>query len=294
MFRQFWIAGFFLLAACSGPEPTATRGSLAVLATESIAPLLLIEGQEFQRQYENISISVAGTSTRDAIVQLLNDSVTAIAVDRSLNSEELAVAAATENVITTTIIGSDALVVIGHRTNKLSRLSLDALQAILEGRISNWRDVPGSGLTGTIDLVLTGRNSGLSELLSNHFFTLSAAPSVRTSEKTEMAIVNRVAGEASALGIVSFSTLNVARESNREFRSIRPLPIDTVSVSQQSIYSHSYALRYDVLFLTRERKSGPAAGFATFLSGITGQKIIQNSGIVPAKIPARTIELAQE
>lgn len=294
MLKTISIAALVTVAACNKTEPTATRGDLMIFSTESIAPLVASAGREFGRLYDRVSVTVHATSTREAIVHLLNDSVTAVAVDRPLNTEEQQIASRLQDPITATVWGADALVVIVNTDNPLVGMTSRTLNAILAGQARSWSNVPGSGSRASVDLVITGRNSGSYELLTDHFFDLPSPPAAASFESDERAVIRRVARETNAVGIVSFSTLNSLRDADQEISAVRRIILDEITVSQQSIHDETYLLRYKVYLLTKERKAGPAAGFATFLAGIHGQTIVQKAGIVPATIPSRVIQLTQE
>src|SRR5713101_6030723 len=101
------------VSGCYQPKTeTPTSGQLSTLVTESLAPLMQKEAEEFHRLYPNATVTILPASTRDAVVQMLNDSVRLIIIDRPLNAEERGVAERYGIEVVQTKIAEDALAVI--------------------------------------------------------------------------------------------------------------------------------------------------------------------------------------
>ncbi len=55
-----------------------------------------------------------------------------------------------------------------------------------------------------------------------------------------------------------------------------------------------YPLIRDVVMIGREARSGLASGFMAFVASDKGQRIVLKSGLVPATMPIRIIEVNHE
>lgn len=301
MIRILFPAFLLLFLGCSAAErESPTRGNLTLLASESLAPLMNQEAFEFHRIYPGINVTVLPALTREAIVALFTDTIKAAATDRPLNEEEVSVMTNAKLPIMETKIGEDALVVLVNRKNGLSQLSLTDLGRILSGGITHWDQIPSSGRKGSIQLSLTKRNSGIYELLEKHFFRLERGINIQVPTSSQEAVIEEVKRNPSTLGIVSFSffkSTGVTAASALRSLQIAGQPDSgrgPVSPSQQAISSKEYPLSYPVYLYVKEDKAGPGSGFASFLTSQPGQKIIQNAGILPVKIPSRPVQLVQE
>ncbi len=306
--RIHWL-GFILLVGVSGcyrPKPeTPTSGRLLALATESIAPLMQKEAEEFHRIYPSAEVTLMPTSTRDAVVQMLNDSVRLIIIDRPLNAEERGVAERYGLEVVQTRIAEDALAVIVHYSNPMDSISLKSLEEIVSGKSTRWRQVPEAGWSGRVEFCLTTRNSGAYELLSDHFFHLKEGIVPRISLESQKAVLQYVASHPRAIGIISVACLNdtLNREVQTARASVRVLAVESndsssssrfVKLHQANIHREWYPLHYPVYLCTTAKKTGVAAGFSAFIASVPGQKIIQNAGLVPKTMPVRLVQLTQE
>lgn len=304
------LAAFVLLLSlfgCSQPRTESpTKGRLVLLATESLAPIVQKEAEEFHRLYPEATATVLPTSSRDAVVQLLSDSVRLIVIDRPLNTEELQIAQQYDIDIATNRLAEDALAVITQIRNPIEKISLSSLEKILRAKAVDWRQVPEAGWSGRIQVALTGRNSGVYELLVNGFFEIQDHLAVHAVAETQRAVLEYVAAHAGALGIVSASAIHDTAgqpELQRLRASIRVLSVSGkdsatantfVKLHQANVYRKLYPLHYPVFLHTSASNTSVAAGFAAFVASVPGQKIFQNAGLVPATMPVRLVQITQE
>jgi phosphate transport system substrate-binding protein len=186
------------------PRESPTSGQVAIAVAESHAPLLQREADLFESLYPDASLDVQATTTREAFVALLADSVDLVVVDRAPNAEECAAAKALHLQLEEVRLAEDALGVMVHASNRIESLSLAQIEALLDGHCTDWVHV--GGAPGSVHIVMTGRNSGAWDLVTAKFFT---GPEVlRRSEvlPTQEAVLARVASDPRALGLVSVAT----------------------------------------------------------------------------------------
>lgn len=304
---RYCILFFFIIAlGCEQRTESPTRGRMEVMATESLAPLIQREAEEFHRLYPEADVSVFPASTREAIVHMLNDSIRLIITDRPLNDEERAIAKQYEVSFVETKIAQDALAVIVHTRNPMETVTLASLETILNGSALSWNRIPESHGTGRIELALTARNSGVYELLMNHFFHLNAPIVPNFISETQVGVFEYVASHPRAIGVISIAALNdTTREPRlRGFRaSTRVLAVagadsagakNFVKLHQANVYRKKYPLHYPVYLYTTAASMNVAAGFSAFIASVPGQKIFLNAGLVPATMPVRLVQTTQE
>ncbi len=109
-----------------------------------------------------------------------------------------------------TKIARDGVCVITNSANPLPNLSQETVEGIFTGSIRDWSNVPGSNLTGSIDLFDRDGASGTQDAFQNIFLgeSVKISPSA-TPEISEGLEVNAVGGDRSAIGFVSFAaTIN--------------------------------------------------------------------------------------
>jgi phosphate transport system substrate-binding protein len=284
-------------------DETATKGRLAVCASESHLELIQAEVDEFTSLYKDAKVDVFGASTREAIVHLLNDSVSVVVVDRMLNAEEERVVQKEKLKLERIEVALDAVAVVVNRLNDAQSISKETLKDILVRAVTDWNQVPGAGLSGPVELVLTGRNSGTYELVKERFFGLSEEIRASVVLPSQKEVLEYVATHPEAVGLVALASLkNPSVQSlgtDSAAAAIRALSFagrDSTGKSvlfklhQAHIHLGRYPLSYSVYVYSR-RDSDLAAGFVGFVTGAVGQKIILNWGLVPVTMPVRIVTL---
>lgn len=294
------ICALIILAgiSCTPPkEETPTRGRLELLVPESHAPLMLLEADEFHRLYPEATVFITATSTREAIVALLNGSVKMICSDRPLNEEEKSVAARAGIKLAELRIAQDALAVVVHRKNPMVSISHRSLREVLSGRKTFWDRVPESKWSGRIELVLTGRNSGAHELLTRQLFNLPTEPAPFLILETQKEILDYVESHPHAIGVVSIVTL---RDSTGSARVLAVEGRDSsahgqfIKLHQANVYRSLYPLRYPVYLFSTAGQASLATGFSSFVASAPGQKVLLNAGLVPATMPIRLVQINEK
>jgi phosphate transport system substrate-binding protein len=105
-----------------------------------------------------------------------------------------------------TKIARDGVCIVTNPKNPISNLNQQVVQAIFTGNVREWSEVPGSKMTGPIDLVDRIASSGTQDAFQNIFLgpTLKISPSA-AAEETNGLVQNKVHVDEHAIGFVSFA-----------------------------------------------------------------------------------------
>jgi len=271
-----------------------------MVTSEDLYPVIDIQVKDFQRMYEEVKIVNYSASTREAMVQLLNDSVRLIVTARQLNDEERAVAMKNEFEIDSLRIAYDGVAVIVNKKNSLEQLSTEELKSILIGRMDRWSSFKKSSLTSAIVIAIGDPNSGVHEyikqnVVGNEPLSPNLMPCLSTPE-----VFNIVNGHPNAIGFVSSAWLASMPENVQTLEIGDPrFRRDTTSTvmeyfqpHQAYIYQRLYPLSRSVNVYARNVGKGVGLGFMSFAASSDGQKIIVSNGLVPATMPVRLVQLS--
>ncbi len=288
-------AGFAFLAwtglGCRPNEgESPTSGSLVVYTAESVVPPIKEIIDEFNRLYKNAHISLVVTTSREAIVKLLNNEARVIVAARSLNGEEQDVIRRYELYVDSIRIAYDGIAAVVHSSNPVNRLSLNQLGQIVTGRLRSWRELSPKGRASPgIFVAIGGPNTStyeviktqvaLGELLTTRLYPCSTSSQVieLTAHRPEAIgfVANGWLGKDSTnvkvleLGTEQYFTDSVGRQ------------VKYFAPEQAHIYRGFYPLRRTIYIFSREKGFGLGAGFITYVASAAGQTIIKNHGLVP-------------
>jgi len=308
--KQSTVLSIFLIALIiSGcyieEKESATKGRLSVQVADGYQGLTEQIAGRFRELYPEANFTVLPGSTREAVVNMLNDSINLILTDRALNEEERQVYQQAQLAVQEVKVAFDALVIMVNARNNIKNISLQNLKEVLRGEISDWKALAGSGQSGEISLACTGKNSGSFEIIQRYLLGMPAGtynffPDTILHKQSD--VVKYITKNKSALGIISNAFYNSIR-STPDSAAIRLLSIGVIDSTNKSheyypyqayIYGGEYPLHYPVYVYVRSDKSELALGFSAFIAGAVGQKIILNYGLVPATQPIRLVQLTQE
>lgn len=296
-----WVstAVFFLLCLSGCMEErkeTPTKGRVTVIASESVLPMVQAQEQKFEELYAEAHIELLSAQDRESISRLLSDSITIIVTSRALNAEERNVHRRMNMTIAEYKIAYDGVAVVVNLENPIARLRTTQLDSILRGIATTWKSVGGKS-SGKIEVCLPSRNSGEFEVLSSKVTHGSAFATPVAVTQTSLEMITFVKNHPDAIGFVGLCWLNNQKEKVQIVDLADPHAPDSLGIAGQYfgahtayVYQRFYPLTHEIFIYSRADNYGVAAGFLTFITSGPGQKIVLNSGLVPATMPVRLVE----
>jgi phosphate transport system substrate-binding protein len=290
-------------SACQEEQrESPTKGNLTIISSEDVYPVIDLQVKDFTRVYDQSKITHLSSSTRDAIVQLLNDSVKLIVSTRDFNDEEKKVIADNHLDVVATKIAYDGVAVIVNDQNALTKLSVDALKKILTGKIDRWSRIKESKLTSAIVIAIGDPNSGVYEYLASRIIGSDKPATTVLPCATTREVLKVVSEHPNAIGFVGISWLSAAPANvtvleigDPNFKSdSTSTTLEYFSPHQAHIYRNYYPLSRPIYIFTHNAGRGVAVGFTSFAAGADGQKILVKNGLVPATMPVRLVQLNQQ
>lgn len=292
------VLGAILVAGCSR-EPgstTLTTGTLVVECDESVYPVMRREAEAFLAQYPGSSITVRSVQAREATANFVNDSVRVIVSARALNPEEVSALNTGKVQYEEYLVARSAVAVLLHKDNPAQQMRLGELDSLFAGETTRWSGMRGKPL---VELFVGGTDCSINEVfrtavMGGKSLSLSATPVASSGE-----LVQRVRDTRGGIGIVSPAWLkgyeaevNVPAVGSPSWRpDTLALPGQYYTPAQAYVFLGYYPIVAPVYIYSREIDRNISLGFISFVSSAPGQKIIQESGLVPAKMPVRIVQL---
>jgi phosphate transport system substrate-binding protein len=272
---------------------TPTSGTIAVAVDESLKPLIEAEVKAFEGLYHNAHINVVYTSEEDALSSLLIDSARLAIVTRRMVSTEEKVLSDQKIVPQQLMVARDGVALIVHRENADTTIRLSELKKILEGN-------PHKKFQRQYEVVFDQPNSGIIRFFKDSVASFDSLPEYCFAVHGNKAVVDYVRANPNALGLIDVSWISDPDDSiaNSFLRSVKVVAVADDSLFYQPyqafIAQKQYPLLRDVIMISREARAGLASGFMAFIASDKGQRIVLTSGLVPATMPIRIIEVNHE
>ncbi|WNM20054.1 PstS family phosphate ABC transporter substrate-binding protein [Flavobacterium capsici] len=293
MNKKYVVLTVFLLAllifiACkksNNDEETIIKGKATLYVDESIFPIVEDQQAVFETQYD-AKLTLKAKSETEIINSLLNDSVKIAVIPRKLSAQELKVFSSKKIFPKETIFASDAVVFIANKAINDSLISLLDIIKFMKGENVN-------GIKG---LVFDNPNSSTVRLLSERAGIKVTPQKNIFSFATNLEVVKYVSENQGLIGVVGVDWLYQPPLDMQSFidkTRIMSVKADEkfgfVYPSQENIGNGKYPLARDLYIINCQGYSGLGMGFASFLGGERGQRIILKSGLVPVRYPSRNI-----
>ena len=250
----------WLLAACGQSQ----SGGLTITGSTSVAPFAEHLAELYQHNHAGTAINIQSLGS-SAGIQAAIDGVAEIGMSsRDLKPEEA-------EQLDQLIIARDALAVIVHPDNPVTKLDLAQVQDIFSGKIRSWSAL--GGPDQPIDLVVreagSGTFSAFEELVMKGKPIITAA----LRQGSNGAIRQVVAGNPNAIGYISLGIVD---------SSVKALPIDNVEPSVAHVEAGSYTFVRQFLFVWRKGQpfSPLATQFVAYIMCPEAQQELENLGLV--------------
>lgn len=285
-------------------KETPTSGSTRIIADESFQPFVSAELSTFMSIYSDAHIATVYKPEKDLMADFLNDSVKVIVSAWEPSDEQKKLLLDVQTVVRTTVVAHDALALVLNRSNRDSLLTYQNVEDIFKGKITNWKQINSASRSGDISIVFDNDRSANVRYFRERFNLPEQLASNFYAVNTNAEVIDYVSRSPGALGIISVNWISDRDDSlSRSF-------IDRIKVAaitqqylnqtlyymplQGSIYDKTYPFVREVKMVSRESFYGLGSGFISFVAGEQGQRIILKSGLVPATMPVRIIQVKNE
>lgn len=283
------------------PEETPTSGNIKITADESFQPLIDTEVFTFTHLYTNAKIKPQYKPEYDVINDFMNDSVKVIVTSKKLTDDQIQYLRDTLVIARTITFAYDALALVTNKENKDTTFLFKSVRDIFLGTATSWKDLDPKSKLGDIRVVFDNTKSGNIRYFKELFQIKGNLPGNFYAVNNNKEVIDFVSRNPDALGIVSTNWI-----SDKDDPASRSLlnKINRIAVSQQLvddgsyyypdqgfIYQKSYPFIREVYLISRESFKGLGSGFIQWATAEQGQRIVLKSGLVPATMPIRLVQI---
>ena len=303
------------IAACNkkpkNPE-TYSRGFISIAVDESFAPIIDSQIMVFESMYPEASIHPIYTTETQAIDMLVNDSVRLVVVTRPLREQEKAQLRERKLAARETQVALDAVALIVNPANMDSLMSILTFRQILNGEITEWKEINPNSNLGNIRVVFDNNRSATVRFALDSVLRAPQMNATVFAQQNNTEVIDYVSRNPSALGVIGVNWIgNQADTTRMSFdqrvrvvamsqsanatpaNSFKPFQAYMVGFRDESGWN-KYPMTRNVYIISTDPRMGLPTGFANFMASDRGQRIILKSGLVPAIVNQIRIINVQE
>jgi phosphate transport system substrate-binding protein len=283
-------------------QDTPTAGRIKVAIDDSYKLLIDAEVYAFETYYKYAKLDTMYKCEADVINDFMNDSVSLIIVNRLLNDNQTLYLKERQYIPKVTKIAIDAVALIINNDNPDTNLFYRIARDLFLGKINDWKQINSRSKLGPIKVVFDNFKSGNPRYFKEKFKLDSLPRNFFTANNNEE-VIRYVENNKNAIGVISVNWISDKADSvsNKFLKRFKVIGIalegdDNPGTKFYKPYpayisDGSYPFTRDVYCINRQPYSGLAYGFSSFIAGEKGQFIVLHSGLVPAAMPVRIVEI---
>jgi phosphate transport system substrate-binding protein len=258
-------------------------GKTSILADESVLNIVDDEAEIFANTYKQANIKFIYLPQQKLIKLFLTDSVKSAIMARELTSIEKKHFLDQKIIIRTNRFAIDGIALIVNKVSKDSAITLQQLKDALAGKYKSDQS-----------WVFDNPQSSTLEYLTQFSGLKSFAKNVYALQSNKE-VINYVSSHTNAVGIVSLSWLVRPTEdmltaiNNVKMLAVGMKENSYIKPTQSSLKTGDYPLTRNLYIINCQGSAGLGTGFASFLAGELGQRIILKSGLAPDSLPSRQL-----
>jgi phosphate transport system substrate-binding protein len=287
----------FFSACRQKASETTTSGHLYVLVTQSAAPALIEEINQFLNTYreQGAHITYSVVPSENAIYQFVNDTVRCMFSIRRLSTEERQHVSSTSKFdLTEVLVAYNGVAAVVNQKNSVNQMTVEEIRDILTGKITRWEQLSHPAMMrGRIE-VLYQDSSDISWYLAHRVLQGREVRRDVSRVYSSVQTLNSVADRRSSMGFVGVSWIDSVGTAVKVLKlGETSQPADTsfyvpsealgkfFSPHPAYIYQRYYPLRGVVYFYARAPLESLASGFGFFVAGNEGQSLFLAKKLVP-------------
>ena len=280
-----------VVTACQNTDTpnTLRTGKVNIVVDETFAPLIADQAYVFESTYTESKLNMIYRPENDVLKLFLTDSVRMAILSRELTSDEAKFYENKNIKLRVNRFAIDGLALIINRTNLDSLVTVEEIISVMQGKKSRIKnlvfDNPNSSTVRFLKEL-----AGVKELPKSGIYALNSNPEV----------INYVIDNPGAIGVIGINWIIQPEEDMEEVvKGVKILGVKNLpgkpgsdgyyKPNQNDLAEEVYPLTRNLYIVNGEGKSGLGTGFATFIAGERGQRIVLKSGLLPDSLPSRQV-----
>ncbi|WP_242338972.1 MULTISPECIES: phosphate ABC transporter substrate-binding protein [unclassified Anaeromyxobacter] len=266
-----------LIALVAAIAPALASAAVTVKGSDTMVILAQRWAEEYMKQNTGKRVQVTGGGSGVGIAALINGTTDIANASRAMKDAEKGKVRERYNILPTeTAVAKDGVAIYVNAANPVQQLTIEQLEKIYAGDVTNWKDVGGSD--APIVLYSRENSSGTYVFFKENVLKgADYASSAQTLPGTA-AVVNAVAKEKNGIGYGGAAYAKGVKE-------VKVVGADGqgYTPSAENVASGKYPLSRPLFMYTRGKPSGEAKAFIDYCLSPAGQKIVTQVGYFPVK-----------
>ncbi len=263
------IAAATLIAAAA---KLSAQDKIVIDGSTTVGPISKAFAEYYKEIKPNVNITISESGSGNGVKSLTNKACDIANLSRFMKDSEFKSCVENGVLPVAHVVAFDGLAVIINPQNKISTLSLEQIEGIYSGKITNWKELGGED--AKIVVVSRDTNSGtyetFGELVLKKKEVVSGAEYVGSNGQAK----TRVGTTKNAIAYVGLGFID---------DSVKPLSINGVLPTSASVASGKYAISRPLFMFTNgyPKMGSDVYNFVVMHLSKEGREIIKELGFIP-------------
>ncbi len=257
---------FFSLGGIAWAKEMTINGSTTVL------PIAQAAAEKYMGFGSDVKITVSGGGSGNGIKAIIDGTADIANSSRFIKTEEVKAAVGKGVYPVPFAIAMDAVIPVVHPDNPVQNLTIDQLQKIYSGVVTNWMDVGGENKP--IAVVGRDTSSGTYETWEEIVLKKERVTPRALVVASSGAMITTVAKNRTAIGYDGIGYVN---------STVKALSVDGIEGSGETALKGTYPVARFLYMFTKGWPGGEVMKFISWMLSDEGQKIVAATGFVPLR-----------
>ncbi len=309
-----------LTASCNKgkKQASAVSGLSKVICDESFKNVLDDEIQVFEFSYKDANVLPRYMDEASALDSLLNEKVNVIITYRDLTPNQKSILKGQGRAYRSRRIAVDGVALIVNKDNDIDYLSMNDIKDIMTGKSTTWGQVYPTKLKNEpIKVIFDQNRSAVLHYIKDKFNGGQDLPIEFFAQGSSQAVFDAVQKTRNAIGVIGVSWITADMKSTATTIEERYNELQNGTSRQETnftdkikvlgvrnedslkdykpyqayLFDGSYPLTREIFAIDASPLGTHDHDFFVFLTGSIGQKIILQTGISPAAVPVRIVDV---
>lgn len=263
------LAALLLAAAVGASAQAAETASIHLRGSTSLLTAAQKVAEAYMARNPDTAVVVRGGDSGPGLKALLDGTADVAMVSAAIPPDVIKRAKALSLALSVRMVALDAVVPVVNPANPLASLSLDQLRALYRGAIDDWSTLAGG--TGGVTLLALPPVSGTAVAWKAAVLG-DGVQTPRAQAVNAAQMKKTLAADPGAIGYLGLAAVDA---------SIKPVAIDGVPGTRQTVQDGSYPLRRELSLVTTDKSGKAVADFVAFFTSPEAQTLVAGSGLLP-------------
>ena len=251
-------------------EEESNSKTLTIQGSSTVLPIAQKAAEAYMQKHPDVNITVRGGGSGNGIAALVDGAVDIADTSRFIKDKEFNKAHKNGIYPVPHRVAMDGIAVVVNPANSIDNLTLEDLEKIYTGKVTNWKEL--GGADKEIVVVSRDSSSGTFEVFGEIALDGARVTPSALLQSSNGTVKSTVAETEGGIGYIGLGYLS---------DEVKTIKVNGVKPTNTTVASGSFPIARPLFMFTDGWPTGLTANFINFVLSSEGQEIAEQQGYVP-------------